>query len=40
MPPQELRSKYARIHDFIQLSQKYDPKGKLRNEFLDTNIFS
>jgi xylitol oxidase len=40
MPPQELRAKYARIHDFIQLSQKYDPKGTLRNEFLDTNIFT
>jgi alditol oxidase len=40
VPPKELRSKYARIHDFIQLSQKYDPKGTLRNAFLETNIFS
>jgi xylitol oxidase len=40
MPPEQLRSNYARLHDFIQLSQKYDPTGKLRNEFLNTNIFS
>ncbi len=26
--------------DFIQLAAKYDPKGKFRNDFLNTNIFA
>jgi xylitol oxidase len=36
----ELRSRYERLADFIQLATKYDPKGKFRNDFLDTNIFA
>jgi len=40
MPPAELRSIYKKLPDFIQLSKKYDPHGKFRNEFLGTNIFS
>jgi hypothetical protein len=27
------------LPDFIQLSARYDPHGKLRNEFLNKNIF-
>ena len=38
--PAELRSIYQRIPEFVQLSKKYDPQGKFRNEFLNTNIFS
>jgi alditol oxidase len=38
--PAELRARYKRLPDFIQLSKKFDPKGKFRNEFLDTNVFS
>jgi len=26
--------------EFIELSKKYDPKGKFRNEYLNRNIFS
>jgi len=37
--PKELKSIYKKLPDFIQLSQTYDPQGKFRNEFLDTNIF-
>jgi xylitol oxidase len=38
--PRELKAIYTRLPDFIQLSRKYDPQGKFRNEFLNTNIFS
>ena len=40
MSPAELKSIYKRLPDFIQLSKKYDPQGKFRNEFLSTNVFS
>ena len=40
MPPTALRSRYERLEDFIQLAAKYDPKGKFRNDFLNTNIFA
>jgi xylitol oxidase len=40
IPPAELKANYKRLPDFIELSKKYDPQGKFRNEFLDTNIFS
>jgi alditol oxidase len=39
MSPVELRSRYTRLPDFIQLSRKYDPHGKFRNSFMDRNIF-
>ncbi len=34
-----LESLYAKLPDFRQLLQKYDPQGKFRNVFLDQNIF-
>jgi alditol oxidase len=37
--PAELKSIYKKLPDFIQLSEKYDPKGKFRNQFLNANIF-
>jgi len=37
--PAALKSIYEKLPDFIQLSAKYDPHGKFRNEFLDKNIF-
>ena len=40
MSPEQLKSRYNRLPDFIQLSKKYDPHGKFRNAFLDRNIFS
>jgi xylitol oxidase len=40
MSPAELRSRYKKLPDFIQLDKKFDPQGKFRNEFLSTNIFS
>lgn len=38
--PATLRSRYEKLDDFRKLARKYDPKGKFRNEFLDTNLFS
>jgi xylitol oxidase len=36
--PAQLRSRYERYADFLQLLRQYDPKGKFRNEFLDLNL--
>jgi xylitol oxidase len=40
LPPAEIRSRYEKLADFIQLATKYDPKGKFRNDFLNTYIFA
>ena len=37
--PAELRRIYKKMPDFIELSRRYDPQGKFRNDFLDKNIF-
>lgn len=39
MSPEKLRSAYTKLPEFIELSKKYDPHGKFRNEFLNTNLF-
>lgn len=39
MAPAELQSRYERLGDFIALAKKYDPNGKFRNDFLNTNVF-
>jgi xylitol oxidase len=31
--------RYERVRDFCALAARYDPRGKFRNEFLDTNVF-
>jgi len=38
--PAELKSIYKKMPEFIELSRKYDPRGKFRNEYLNKNIFS
>jgi xylitol oxidase len=38
--PADLRSRYERFHDFVALAKKYDPQGKFRNDFLNTNLFA
>jgi xylitol oxidase len=40
MAPAELRSRYEKLDDFRNLAAKYDPKGKFRNNFLNTNLFA
>lgn len=37
--PAELRRVHKKMPDFIELSRKFDPRGKFRNQFLDRNIF-
>lgn len=40
IPPQQLESQYARLVEFKALTQKHDPDGKFRNEFIKTNLYS
>ncbi len=40
MSPAELKGIYRKMPEFIELSRKYDPQGKFRNEYLKKNIFS
>ena len=39
LSPAVLKSIYEKLPDFAQLSAKYDPNGKFRNEFLNRYIF-
>jgi alditol oxidase len=39
MAPSRLKSRYERLADFQRLLAQYDPHGKLRNDFLNTNIY-
>lgn len=39
MPHQRLAVLYKRMPDFRQLLHQYDPKGKFRNDFLNSTIF-
>jgi xylitol oxidase len=34
----QLKARYERYADFLALTKEYDPKGKFRNEFLETNF--
>jgi alditol oxidase len=38
--PEKLRSTYERMHEFTELCTSYDPRGKFRNEFPNSNIFA
>jgi alditol oxidase len=40
MSPADLRSRYERLPDFVALAKKLDSRGKLRNKFLERNIFA
>ena len=37
--PTELKRIYPKMPEFIDLSRKFDPRGKFRNQFLNQNIF-
>jgi xylitol oxidase len=37
--PTKLKGLYKKMPDFIELSRKYDPQGKFRNEYLNKNVF-
>ncbi len=38
--PAELKSIYKKMPEFVELSTRYDPQGKFRNEYLNRNIFA
>jgi xylitol oxidase len=38
--PAVLRSRYKRLTEFVELAQKFDARGKFRNEFLSKYIFA
>ena len=40
MSPVQLRSRYEKLPDFLQLAKRFDPQGKFRNAFLNTNVFT
>ncbi len=40
LPPAQLRQRYERYDDFMNLVRRYDPQGRFRNEFLSTNLFA
>jgi alditol oxidase len=40
VPPARLQQLYAKMPDYKALLGHYDPDGKFRNEFLETNLFS
>jgi xylitol oxidase len=40
LPPAVFRSRYERLGEFVELAAKYDPKGKFRNDFLNTYVFT
>jgi alditol oxidase len=35
----QFHARYEKLPQFVQLARSYDPQGKFRNEFLNTNIF-
>jgi xylitol oxidase len=38
--PAQLRATYQKGPEFVELSKRYDPQGKFRNDFLGRNIFA
>ncbi len=39
MAPSRLQSLYTKLPEYKELVKHYDPSGKFRNGFLDTNLF-
>lgn len=39
LSPAVLQSRYEKLADFRRLAGKYDPDGKFRNDFINSNIF-
>ncbi|HUN83813.1 MAG TPA: FAD-binding protein [Terracidiphilus sp.] len=40
IPPAKVQAQYARIGEFKELVRHYDPSGKFRNQYLDTNLYA
>ena len=40
LAPEKLQSRYVRLNDFKELAKRFDPHGKFRNEFVQTNLYA
>ena len=40
IPPARIDALYPRLADFKSLAARYDPQGKFRNQFVNTNVFA
>ena len=40
LAPAKLQSRYARLGDFKELVKHFDPSGKFRNDFVQTNLYA
>jgi len=40
LAPEKLESHYARLGDFKELAKRFDPEGKFRNDFVQTNLYA
>jgi xylitol oxidase len=40
LEPAMLQSRYVKLKDFKNLMEEYDPQGKFRNDYVNTNLFS
>ena len=40
LSPKQIEAHYARLSDFKELINQYDPQGKFRNDFLSTNLYA
>jgi len=40
LPPAKVQAQYARLAEFKASLKQYDPDGKFRNQFIDTNLYS
>lgn len=40
LAPGPLQAQYARLAEFKAMAKRYDPNGKFRNEFIETNLYS
>jgi xylitol oxidase len=40
MPPAQIAARYPQMSAFRDLTKQYDPQGKLRNSFIDHNVFN
>ena len=40
LAPEKLEARYPRLGDFKDLAKRFDPDGKFRNEFVQTNLYA
>jgi xylitol oxidase len=40
LAPEKVEARYARLNEFKELAKRYDPEGKFRNDFVQTNLYA